>query len=102
MRGRAPLRRVFTLIDSRRGIKDPDIELMNMLDEAAVTYQIILTKIDKLKKGELEKVAAATRSLLARRPAAHPEIIITSSEKKTGIPQLRAEIASLALDENEV
>jgi len=102
LRGRAPLRRVFTLIDSRRGIKDPDIEIMEMLDEAAVPYQIVLTKIDKLKKGELEKVETATRAKLVRRPAAHPEIVVTSSEKKTGIPQLRGEIAGLALRENEV
>jgi GTP-binding protein len=102
LRGRAPLRRVFTLIDSRRGIKDPDIEIMEMLDEAAVPYQIVLTKIDKLKKGELATVEAETRAKLARRPAAHPEIIITSSEKKTGIDLLRAEIAGLALPENEL
>jgi GTP-binding protein len=102
LRGRAPLRRVFVLIDSRRGIKDPDLELMDMLDEAAVPYQIVLTKIDKLKKGELEKVDVKTRSTLARRPAAHPDIIITSSEKKTGLELLRAEIAGLALGENEV
>jgi GTP-binding protein len=102
LRGRAPLRRVFTLIDSRRGIKDPDIEIMEMLDEAAVPYQIVLTKIDKLKKGELAKVEADTKTKLARRPAAHPEIIITSSEKKSGIEVLRAEIAGLALRENEL
>lgn len=102
LRGRAPLRRVFVLVDSRRGIKDPDIEIMEMLDEAAVPYQIILTKIDKLKKGELAKVEADTRTKLARRPAAHPEIIITSSEKKSGIDLLRAEIAGLALPENEL
>lgn len=100
LRGRAPLRRVFTLIDSRRGIKDPDIEIMEMLDDAAVPYQIVLTKTDKLKKGELEKVDVETKAKLARRPAAHPEIIITSSEKKSGLEQLRAEIAGLALPEN--
>lgn len=100
LRGRAPLRRVFMLIDSRRGIKVPDIEIMEMLDEAAVPYQIVLTKIDKLKKGELEKVEVETQAKLARRPAAHPELIITSSEKKTGLEMLRAEIAGLALPEN--
>ena len=102
LRGRAPLRRVFTLIDSRRGIKDPDIEIMEMLDEAAVPYQVVLTKIDKLKKGQLQKVESETKAKLARRPAAHPEIIITSSEKKFGLEVLRAEIAGLALPENEV
>jgi GTP-binding protein len=100
LRGRAPLRRVFLLIDSRRGIKDPDLEVMAMLDEAAVPYQIILTKIDKLKKGELEKVEAQCISKLAKRPAAHPELIITSSEKKTGLETLKAEIAGLAVPEN--
>lgn len=100
LRGRAPLRRVFALIDSRRGIKDPDIEIMEMLDEAAVPYQIVLTKIDKLKKGELAKVEDDTKAQLARRPAAHPEIIITSSEKKSGLKLLKAEIAGLALPEN--
>jgi len=102
LRGRAPLRRVFTLIDSRRGIKDPDIELMEMLDEAAVPYQVVLTKIDKLKKGQLAKVETDTKTKLAKRPAAHPEIIITSSEKKSGLELLRGEIAGLALPENEV
>jgi len=60
LRGRAPLRRVFVLIDSRHGLKDSDIDIMEMLDEAAVTYQLILTKVDKLKKGELEKVMKKT------------------------------------------
>lgn len=96
LRGRAPLRRVFLLIDSRRGIKDPDIEVMGMLDTVAVPYQIILTKIDKLKKGELEKVLESTKTIIARRPAAHPNVIVTSSEKKTGLAEIRAEIVSMA------
>ena len=95
--GRASLRRVFLLIDSRHGIKGSDLELMGMLDETAVTYQIILTKADKLKKGELEKVLAKTQKTIAKRPAAFPEIICTSSEKKHGLDELRAEIVSLAL-----
>ena len=102
LRGRAPLRRVFLLIDSRRGIKDTDETIMAMLDETAVPYQIVLTKIDKLKKGELEKVEAQTIAKIARRPAAYPSIIITSSEKKTGLDLLRAEIVSLALPENQL
>jgi len=97
LRGRANLRRVFLLIDSRHGIKPSDIELMAMLDETAVTYQLILTKIDKLKKGEAEKVYAKTLKAIAKRPAAFPEIIATSSEKKTGIDILRAEIETLAI-----
>jgi len=95
--GRASLRRVFLLIDSRHGIKDSDLELMGMLDETAVTYQIILTKVDKLKKGNLEKVLTKTQKTIAKRPAAFPEIICTSSEKKHGLDQLRAEIVGLAL-----
>jgi len=97
LRGRAGLRRVFLLIDSRHGIKDSDIELMGMLDEAAVTYQVVLTKIDKIKKGEVEKVVRKTQRRVAKRPAAHPHLIATSSEKKTGVDLLRAEIVSLAL-----
>lgn len=102
LRGRAPLRRVFLLIDSRRGIKDPDIEVMSMLDVAAVPYQIVMTKIDKLKKGELDKIVEQVKPHIARRPAAHPNIMITSSEKKDGLAELRAEIAGLALKESLV
>ncbi len=95
--GRAPLRRVFVLIDSRHGLKDTDLELMSMLDETAVTYQIILTKIDKIKKAEADKVLAKTQKAIARRPAAFADIILSSSEKKTGLDEIRAQIASLAL-----
>ena len=95
--GRASLRRVFLLIDSRHGIKPNDLELMAMLDETAVTYQIVLTKVDKLKKGEQEKIFTKTEAIIAKRPAAFPELIATSSEKKNGLDILRAEIASLAL-----
>jgi len=97
LRGRAELRRVFLLIDSRHGIKPSDIELMEMLDEAAVTYQLVLTKIDKIKKTELDKVKRRTSRTIGKRPAAHPELMVTSSEKKTGLDLLRAEIATLAL-----
>jgi len=95
--GRASLRRVFLLIDSRHGMKDSDLELMGMLDETAVTYQVVLTKVDKLKKGDLEKVLNKTQKTIAKRPAAFPNIICTSSEKKSGLDQLRAEIVGLAL-----
>ncbi len=100
LRGRAGLRRVFLLIDSRHGVKPPDIEVMEMLDETAVTYQLILTKIDKLKKGELIKVTDKTINFIAKRPAAFPDVIQTSSEKKDGLDLLRAEIATLALPAN--
>jgi len=96
LRGRAPLRRVFVLIDSRHGLKDSDIDIMEMLDEAAVTYQVILTKVDKLKKGELEKVERKTLRRIKKRPAAFPSLICTSSAKKNGLDDLRAEIATLA------
>ena len=95
--GRASLRRVFLLIDSRHGTKENDIELMNMLDETAVTYQIVLTKIDKIKKTEIDKVQAKTTALIAKRPAAYPKIIHTSSEKKSGLDELRSTIASIAI-----
>lgn len=97
LRGRATLRRVFVLVDSRHGLKDVDLELMDMLDETAVTYQIVLTKSDKLKKGELGRVHAHTLEAIAKRPAAFPVVALTSSEKSLGMPQLRAEIATLAL-----
>ena len=100
--GRAPLRRVFLLIDSRHGIKDSDKEIMSMLDETAVTYQIVLTKTDKLKKGELAKVMDKTATQIKKRPAAHPEIIATSSTKKDGLDWLQAEIATLALPDHRV
>ncbi len=102
LRGRAPLRRVFVLIDSRRGIMEADQEVMAMLDEAAVTYQIVLTKTDKLKKGQLEKTLGASQQKIAKRPAAHPDVLVTSAEKKHGLDALRAEIVSLALPEIEL
>jgi GTP-binding protein len=95
LRGRANLRRVFVLVDSRHGLKKNDLAMMDDLDKAAVSYQLVMTKIDKLKKGQLDKVMADTQIALAKRPAAHPEIIATSSEKNTGIDAVRAAIASL-------
>lgn len=100
--GRAPLRRVFVLIDSRHGLKESDLEIMSMLDETAVTYQLVLTKIDKIKPPAVVKVKAALAKAIARRPAAFPQIIATSSEKKTGLDDIRAEIASLALPPKDV
>lgn len=100
LRGRATLRRVFVLIDSRHGLKDVDLELMDMLDETAVTYQLVLTKSDKLKKGQLARVHAETLQAIAKRPAAFPVVALTSSEKGLGMPELRAEIVSLALPDH--
>ncbi len=102
LRGRAPLRRVFMLIDSRHGIKPPDLELMGMLDEAAVTYQLILTKTDKIKPPALADVYKRCAKTIKKRPAAYPDIIATSSVKKDGLDLLKAEIASLALPDNKV
>lgn len=96
LRGRVPLRRVLMLIDARHGLKDNDHEVMKLLDEAAVSYQIVLTKTDKLKAGELETRLDEVRAGIRRHVAAHPRIVATSSEKGTGIAELRAEIASLA------
>ncbi|MBX3505591.1 MAG: ribosome biogenesis GTP-binding protein YihA/YsxC [Parvibaculum sp.] len=96
LRGRAPLRRVFVLIDARHGLKANDHEVLDMLDETAVSYQIVLTKIDKLKTGELEVRLEEVRSALRPHVAAHPRIVATSSEKGDGLAELRAEIASLA------
>ncbi len=95
LRGRPSLRRVILLIDARHGVKAPDQDVMKLLDEAAVNYQIVLTKSDKLKPSELDEVMLATRALIAKRPAAHPEPVATSSETGVGIEQLRAEIAAL-------
>jgi len=97
LRGRAPLRRVCMLVDSRHGIKDNDREIMDMLDESAVNYMIVLTKADKIKKSAQETVQEKTQEALASRPAAFPFPMLTSSEKGTGIPELRAELARLGL-----
>jgi len=96
LRGRVTLRRACLLIDSRHGIKDLDREMMDMLDEAAVVYQIVLTKVDKLKKGELENRAREVEAEMAKRAAAFPVLALTSSEKGTGVAELRAGLAELA------
>ncbi len=95
LRGRPTLRRVFLLIDSRHGIKKNDIEAMELLDKAAVIYQVVLTKADKIKPGQLARLNEETSKTLSRRPAAFPEILATSSEKGSGLGELRAEIRNL-------
>ena len=95
LRGRPNLRRVFVLVDSRHGLKKNDLAMMDDLDTTAVSYQVILTKADKLKKGQLERVIEETQKALVRRPAAYPDIIASSSEKNIGIDLVRAAIASL-------
>lgn len=93
--GRQTLRRAFVLIDARHGVKKVDEEILSLLDSSAVTFQAVLTKADKVKEAEREKVITQVRSALAKHPAAYPEIIVTSSEKGWGIPTLRATIATL-------
>jgi GTP-binding protein len=95
LRGRPQLRRAFVLIDGRHGIKDADRPVMDMLDKAAMSYQCIMTKADKVSKAELDKHVLALQQELAKHPAAHPDILITSSEKGTGIETVRAAIGRL-------
>ena len=96
LRGRAALRRVCVLVDSRHGLKPPDLEVMSMLDEAAVNYQIVLTKVDKIKPTALTFVQTKIAEAITKRAAAHPVTRATSSEKGDGIAELRADLAMLA------
>jgi GTP-binding protein len=92
LRGRDVLKRTLVLVDARHGLKDVDREIMDMLDKAAVSYRIVLTKADKIKPTELAEVAGRTAEEARKRPAAHPDIIATSSETGLGIPELRAAV----------
>ena len=92
LRGRPNLKRAYLLIDARHGLKDVDTEALDAFDLAAVSYQIVLTKSDKLKAAEVDAVVERTLKAIAKRPAAFPRVLATSAEKGTGIPQLRAEI----------
>ncbi len=94
--GRATLRRAFVLIDARHGIKPVDSDILSLLDKSAVAFQVVLTKADKVKAAERDKVLAQVRAALQKHPAAYPEIVVTSSEKGDGIDTLRAIIAALA------
>jgi len=94
--GRATLRRAFVLIDARHGIKTVDEEILKLLDGAAVAFQAVLTKADKVKAADRDGILARVRTALARHPAAFPEIVLTSSESGQGIDTLRAIIATLA------
>ena len=96
LRGRPNLVRVFLLIDARHGIKGADEPIMDLLDEAAVSYQVVLTKIDKLKPAQVAAVLAATAAALEKHAAAYATLIASSSETGSGIAELRAEIATLA------
>lgn len=100
LRGRPNLRRVYVLIDARHGLKKVDTDVLDLLDKAAVSYQVVLTKADKIAREAtgkpIETVVAATAEAIRKRPAAHPTILVTSSEKNWGIDELRSEIAFFA------
>lgn len=93
--GRATLRRAFVLIDARHGIKAVDEEILTLLDRSAVTFQAVLTKVDKINATERAAVIEQVKGALAKHPAAYPEIVVTSSEKGEGIETLRALIATM-------
>jgi GTP-binding protein len=95
LRGRPNLARVYVLIDARHGIKANDEEVLTLLDKAAVSYQVVVTKTDKLKPAGVAPLLAKVAAAIAKRPAAHPEVIATSAEAGTGIDDLRAAIARL-------
>jgi GTP-binding protein len=98
LRGRATLKRVFVLIDSRHGIKANDADVLALLDKAAVSYQIVLTKSDKIKPEGVPKLIVATLKLIAKRPAAFPVLIATSSEKSIGVSELQQTITEFAAE----
>ncbi len=99
LRGRVGLRRLCLLIDARHGIKDSDREMMDLLDEAAVIYQIVLTKADKVKAAGLEACREAVAGEIHRRAAASPDVLVTSARKGDGIAAMRAVLATLAAPE---
>jgi GTP-binding protein len=95
LRGRQNLARVYLLIDARHGLKPTDDAVLDTLDEAAVSYQVVLTKADRLKAAELTSRVAETQAALGKRPAAYPDVLATSARSGTGIPELRGAIARL-------
>lgn len=95
LQGRVNLKRVFLLIDSRHGIKKVDEETMELLDKAAVTYQIVLTKTDKISAKELESTLKKTQEIIKKHGAAYVDVLATSSEKNIGLDELKAEVLSL-------
>lgn len=99
LRGRAVLKRVLVLIDSRHGIKPVDREIMSLLDKAAVSFQVVLTKADKIKPSALETLTEATLGASRIHPAAYPLVIASSAEKGLGIPELRAAVLAAATDQ---
>ncbi len=99
LRGRPQLKRVFLLIDARHGIKNTDEDVLALMDEAAVSYQVVLTKVDKISAAQLQRVQKETAAELGKHPAAHPEIITTSAEKRVGISDLREAVVALMADQ---
>lgn len=93
LKGRPSLKRVYLLIDSRHGIKKVDKEYMDLFDEVALSYQVILTKSDKLSQTQLAKILKSVEKDIIKRPAAHPDVIVTSSEKGLGIQEARTEMS---------
>ncbi|AZN69974.1 YihA family ribosome biogenesis GTP-binding protein [Georhizobium profundi] len=98
LRGRATLKRVYVLIDARHGIKPNDEEVLDLLDKAAVSYQLVLTKTDKIKAAGVPRLISETLAKIAKHPAAFPEVLATSSEKGVGIEELRAAMLRAARD----
>lgn len=97
LRGRSTLARLYLLVDARHGFKPSDFEMMDMLDDAALSYQIILTKADKLKPNQQLAIVDGTKAATKKRRAAHPEVLLTSSDKNIGIAELRSRMAALAV-----
>ncbi|MGM4920324.1 ribosome biogenesis GTP-binding protein YihA/YsxC [Tardiphaga sp. 813_E8_N1_3] len=100
LQGRASLARVYVLIDSRHGLKDVDLDVLRSLDRSAVSYQIVLTKADQVKKSELEKTLEEVRTELRTHPAAFPDVLITSSRTGDGMAELRAAMVRLLNERN--
>jgi GTP-binding protein len=97
LRGRAKLKRTLVLVDSRHGLKDVDREIMEMLDKAAASYHLVLTKVDKIKPTMLAATLEATKAEAAKHPAAHPTLFVTSSETGEGIAELRTAVLEAVL-----
>ncbi|KAA0072715.1 ribosome biogenesis GTP-binding protein YihA/YsxC [Tardiphaga sp. P9-11] len=100
LQGRASLARVYVLIDSRHGLKDVDLDVLKSLDRSAVSYQIVLTKADQVKKSELEKTFEEVRTELRTHPAAFPDVLVTSSRTGDGMAELRAAMVRLLNERN--
>jgi GTP-binding protein len=98
LRGRANLARIYVLIDARHGLKEADVNVLGLLDRAAVNYQLVLTKADRIKLAEQTPLIAATEAAIARRPAAYPQCLLTSARTGAGIAELRAVIARLVAE----